>query len=201
MKKCVPPCFSSKKTLSRSTNPPAVSPTDKPVICGGCSTTQSVARDATVFVCTKCHLVNRLDGDLTLTAAPPTSPIKLRRITSSTFQAVSDDFLIDGPITVSESTQIPLCSVCMDAPGDMVFLGCNHGGFCEACARHIAANQAVGGSHCPRCRGGIDRIARIVKVDRRGICTAVGVEISGIEKRKQPPRVPPPVGLNKNKKR
>jgi len=89
----------------------------------------------------------------------------------------------------------------MDGPGDMIFLKCHHGGFCEPCARHIAQNMAVGGSHCPRCRQPIEAVVRIIEMDK-DIVKAVGVEVQtmGGKHSGKPPKVPPPRGYNKAKK-
>ena len=221
MKKCVPSCMKKKSNDTGLKNGLSTNlKSEQQLICTQCKTAQSVAKDATVFVCVSCHAVNRVseistlkseEGSLTAVVVekPPCQEYVLKRVNSSTFAQLSD-----APMEMSVSTSTPvvtssigpssisLCSVCMDGPGDMIFLKCNHGGFCEPCARHIAQNMAVGGSHCPRCRQPIEALVRIVEM-RNDIVKAVSVEVqaggsNGLTK--NPPKVPPPRGYNKAKK-
>ena len=177
------------------------------MICGQCKTAQSVSKDSSVFVCLNCHAVNRLLGaigvvqdDSSIVQDVPidrSEAITLRRVNSSTYVQAED-----GAIAEAHADQAPIapCSVCMDGPGDMIFQKCNHGGFCEACARHIAQNMAVGGAHCPRCREGISKVVRIVEIDK-DVVKAVNVQVQTTDgNNKAPPKVPPPRGFNKAKK-
>ena len=226
MNRCVPQCWKKNEPAS-SSNEQAHAPltTEQTQICFKCKSPQSVAKDATVYVCMTCHSVNRLNltvvgsvldatttGDGSSIAAVKGSFMSLRRINSSTFVPLSD-----GPIAPSESTAIPSsstaapssgpaaaavigpCSICLDAPGDMIFLKCNHGGFCEACARHIAGNKSVGGALCVKCRSPIEQVVRIVEMNADTV-RAVAVEVQTEGRPNQPPRVPPPRGFNKSKK-
>lgn len=56
------------------------------------------------------------------------------------------------------------CVVCLDGPGRMVLLPCQHGSVCEECATRIAQNQASGGARCPHCRASIERLVKITQV-------------------------------------
>ena len=212
MRKCLPKCGKSKEAEK---SPPRPLETEMTRQCFKCNTTQSVAKDATVFVCTSCHSVNRLTtpevtGDV-VPDTPESMPelVALRRINSSTFMPLSE-----GPEGKSEQSKTPPpsdqasmnsigpCSICLDAPGDMIFMHCNHGGFCEPCARHIAGNNAVGGAFCVKCRSPIEQVVRIVEMDNdmvKAVPVAVQTDSSGSAK--QPPKVPPPRGFNKAKKR
>jgi hypothetical protein len=213
MKKCFPKCGKSKYAAKSPSKPLESESTQT---CFKCNTAQSVAKEATVFVCTSCHAVNRLTTPEVTGVAVPSTPesmpelVALRRINSSTFVPLSEN-----PDSKSEQSRTPqihsdqpscnsigACSICLDAPGDMIFLNCNHGGFCEACARHIAGNNAVGGAFCVKCRSPIDQVVRIVELDK-DVVKAVPVEVQteNSSGSKQPPKVPPPRGFNKAKKR
>ena len=213
MKKCVPSCMRKKSDDKALKNLAKASDlkTEQQLVCTSCKTSQSVAKDATVFVCVSCHHVNRTGEDVIAVDSKDT--FVLKRVNSSTFAQLSDETkqvpivttsstpVVTSSITPSSPT-IGLCSVCMDGPGDMIFLKCNHGGFCEPCARHIAQNMAVGGSHCPRCREPIEALVRIVEM-REDVVKAVSVEVvqaGGALTSKNPPKVPPPRGYNKAKK-
>ena len=196
MKKCLPKC-GGKKEEKRA----VVASIAAEVVtqnCYKCNSNQSVAKDATVFVCSNCHSVNRLGMEAT--PPNPAQLISLRRVNSSTFLPLSD-----GPIgrtEVSASVPIGPCSICLDAPGDMIFLQCNHGGFCEGCARHIASNNAVGGAFCVKCRSPIDKVVRIVELEDDIVkAVEVSVQTENENVKKDPPKVPPPRGFNKAKKR
>ena len=208
-KKCIPSCGRKKKEDSAAN---ATLRTESQRICFKCQTAQSVATDASVFVCTSCHAVNRLapmpvEGKLVQTQPEPpalteeiTELVSLRRVNSSTFARLEDAPTASEWISGTPG-QINPCSICLDAPGDMIFLPCMHGGFCEACARHIAGNNAVGGAFCVKCRAAIERVVRIVELDKE-IVKAVPVEVqTDVGGNKQPPKVPPPRGFNKAKKK
>ena len=208
MKKCVPSCLKKKDDKQTALVAATNLQSEQQRICTQCTTSQSVAKDSTVFVCISCHTVNRVVGpDQDATTNTITPSIVLKRLNSSTFIPVSES--VKPPVSVSTpvvSSMVPiptigLCSVCMDGPGDMIFLKCNHGGFCEPCARHIAQNMAVGGSHCPRCRQPIEAIVRIIEMNN-DVVKAVEIEVeeNGGVKKNQPPKVPPPRGYNKAKK-
>ena len=93
---------------------------------------------------------------------------------------------------------VPQCQVCMDGPGDIVFLPCAHGAICEICAKHIAKNLSVGGNHCIKCREEIKTLVRLSELfpDQ---ATGVTVKVALNDIKKGPPKVPPPPGLNKSK--
>lgn len=195
MKKCFPKCY-KKETPSAG----VAVVVDPQRMCSNCSTTQPVAMDATVFVCTTCRAVNRIGGE-----APSSSCteqiVSLQRVNSSTFLPLSNPPRHEA-INRNFPAIIAPCSICLDAPGDMIFIKCHHGGFCEACARHIAGNNAVGGACCVKCRSPIDTIVRIVQLDSDNAVKAVQVDLEeSISKgNKLPPKVPPPRGFNKAKK-
>jgi len=205
---CLPKCW---KPSSASTSSSHIElKTEEQRVCFKCNTSQSVAKGVTVFVCTSCHAVNRLNLVVQATVVDTAVPLEdvatfetitLRRINSSTFVPLSN-----SPDIGNENSAIPPiiapCSICLDAPGDMVFLSCNHGGFCEACARHIASNHAVGGACCVKCRAAIERLGRIVEV-KNDVVSAVVVDLplDGKASKGGPPRVPPPRGFNKSKKK
>lgn len=215
MWKCIPKCGGKKD--SSSSKAPVQLDSEHSLVCGQCKTSQSVSRDSSVFVCLNCHAVNRVGVTVdTPSAEPGTAPepqaglvdipeenaetITLRRVNSSTFVDVNSASMPpldskEGPVVIGP------CSVCMDGAGDMIFQKCNHGGFCEACARHIAQNMAVGGAHCPRCREAITQVVRIVQIDNNNIIKAVHVSVQTASDSKAPPKVPPPRGFNKAKKR
>ena len=217
MKKCVPSCMKKNKSEDAALKSASSSlKTEQQLVCSQCKTAQSVAKDATVFVCVSCHSVNRVREESVESKESSlcvTDQYVLKRVNSSTFAQLSNDATKPMEMSVSTSTPIVtsavpgspptigLCSVCMDGPGDMIFFKCNHGGFCEPCARHIAQNMAVGGSHCPRCREPIEALVRIVEM-RNDVVKAVSVEVqAGNGGSKNPPKVPPPRGYNKAKKK
>jgi hypothetical protein len=215
MKSCVPKCWKSDEPKASATTTSMVLPSEEQKICYKCRNSQSVAKNATVFICSTCHAVNRTNIVVEGTVVVETSPepemtsssfphneemVELRRINSSTFAPLSDSPEVTKEVSANPSTIAP-CSICLDAPGDMIFLSCNHGGFCEACARHIASNGAVGGACCVKCRASIRSLGRIVEVNNDCI-KAVQVDLPNEEAKKiQPPRVPPPRGFNKSKKK
>jgi hypothetical protein len=87
----------------------------------------------------------------------------------------------------------------MDGPGDVVLLPCTHSAICEPCAKHIAKNKSVGGSHCPRCREEIKDLLRISELYAAGDAKGEPIIIPIQEIRKGPPKVPPPPGQHKAK--
>ena len=207
---CIPKCWKSNET---SSSLPASTPLSSEEIktCTSCQTSQSVAKDASVFICTNCHAVNRanivVQGAVVVetSAQPPidlSQAITLRRVNSSTFLPLSDaPGASDKGISAKSPVGISPCSICLDAPGDMMFLSCNHGGFCEACANLIASNGAVGGACCVKCRAAILKLGRIVEVNNDSV-KAVQVDLPNSANTKSaPPKVPPPRGFNKSKKK
>jgi hypothetical protein len=80
----------------------------------------------------------------------------------------------------------------------MVLLPCAHGAICEACAKHIAKNLSVGGNHCVKCREEIQELVRLSEL-HRDHAIGVTVEVPRDSMRKDPPKVPPPPGMNKSK--
>ena len=173
--------------------------TDQQRTCTKCSANQAVAREASVFVCVSCHAVNRT-GE-TEPVIDSDKFVSLQRVNSSTFLP-SSHLSTARYEAVTIPAVIAPCSICLDAPGDMIFLNCHHGGFCQACAVHIAGNNAVGGACCVKCRCPITQIVRIVELDKNNSVKAVEVKLLQIEdiKRNAPPKVPPPRGLHKTKK-
>ena len=116
---------------------------------------------------------------------------------------IGDSQLLENTSTVfqlgdnADGKSIPICSVCLDGVGDMVLDHCGHGGICEDCARHIALNKAVGGAHCPLDKREIAQLLRIGELHPEFVKVRV-VELPEAA-RKEPPKVPPPVGLRKSK--
>lgn len=103
----------------------------------------------------------------------------------------------DGSSTSIKAEELCVCSVCVENPGDMVLLPCNHGGLCDACARHIAFNNAVGGTHCPKCRSSIHGLLRIGEINKDSIrCITIPIEDAMT---KNPPRVPTLIGGKKER--
>jgi hypothetical protein len=159
--------------------------------CGRCRAPQLVPKKAIVMVCSACRCVNRikLDG--------------IERRVSYIDCDVGDSEIIQNTQTVfqlgetSDGKSIPICSVCLDGVGDMILEHCGHGGICEDCARHIALNKAVGGSHCPLDKQNISHISRIGELHPEFV-KARPMELPE-SPRSHPPRVPPPVGLRKSK--
>lgn len=174
--------------IVQSTEPPDVA-----VQCGRCKSDQSLPAKAIVMVCLRCHCVNRLRLD----------PITNERRVSFIDCDVGECELIPNSPSIfqlgdnADGRSIPTCSVCLDGPGDMVLENCGHGGICEDCARHIALNQAVGGAHCPLDKQEILKILRIGELNDQFVkarqCDLPEVPLI------QPPRVPAPVGLRKEK--
>lgn len=201
MKGCFPKCFKKEPEPSASTSSAAIPPiTDQQKICLKCSFSQSVAKDASVFVCTSCHTVNRIEQP---DSSLPTYDelVSLQRVNSSTFLPLSNAPSNHSETVITQHTGIAPCSICLDAPGDMIFLNCHHGGFCEACTRHIAGNNAVGGACCVKCRSPIKKVVRILELDQGNSVKAVPVEVVKVQnKSAAPPKVPPPRGFNKAKK-
>lgn len=186
-KKCSP-----KKENVRPVRFPGTEPVDQEVVkCGRCQTEHAIPQKALVMVCSNCRCVNRIQSD------------GLQRRVSFIDCDVGDSEIIQNTATVfqlgesSDGRSIPICSVCLDGVGDIVLEHCGHGGICEACARHIALNRAVGGAHCPLDKRDISHISRI------GELHAEFVKVRAIDLPEpvtsEPPRVPPPVGLRKSK--
>ncbi|KAF4658118.1 hypothetical protein FOZ61_005844 [Perkinsus olseni] len=202
-------CGSKKDKKAPDTAPSTPTPSSEPLVCGTCSYAQSVPASATAFVCSSCHAVNRIDrsqpeGTMVQTAsqAPPTgAEVPLVRLSSANFIPTSEVTQLPPPSDPNEKPwEIPPCSVCLENPGDMVILPCGHGGICEPCAMHIACNEAVGGAHCPKCRGEIEKLLRITRLPNSDAITAVEVPLpKPSQKRKSPPKVPPPPGEKKDK--
>ena len=170
----------------------------KELSCVSCGEKQQA--QAPGFVCKICNVLNRVGGG---NSAIPSSgtEMTLRRIDSGVFQPVSDSLaqsMLSGGDGAVSAFRIPHCSVCLDGVGDIVFMPCAHGGFCEDCARQVAGNSAVGGAHCPRCRKSIDQVFRIIKVLPPGnLVKVIDLEVSQSSGRKAPPKVPPPPGYKK----
>ncbi|KAF4660431.1 hypothetical protein FOZ61_004027 [Perkinsus olseni] len=179
---CSPIC--GGKSKSKKKQPNLV--TDQ-VACDVCHAVQSLSAGANVFVCETCRSVNRVylvAGERRLSTVPEPTVI-LDNVT--------------GVVPVSSEVMtktITPCSVCLDNPGDMVILPCGHAGICQSCAVHIASNEAVGGSCCPKCRTDIDQLVRIGKLYDTSI---QGCEVLFSRRVKAPPSVPPPPGLEKVK--
>ena len=212
LKKCVPKCGKSKEPSGEGAQlAPAVEATI-PVACLKCGLAERIVANQSSFVCKNCHRVHRVadsGGVRKLSIANDGSSsgeiYSLQRLSSSAYICGEKDVLSENPQMVGSSivatgpAAIPVCSVCMDGPGDVVLLPCAHGAICEPCAKHISRNMSVGGSHCPKCRQPISRIVRVSELDgvaAKGI--AISVPESEIRKN-GPPRVPPPPGLNKEK--
>ncbi|KAF4663525.1 hypothetical protein FOL47_005700 [Perkinsus chesapeaki] len=202
-------CGSKKDKKAPDTAPSTPTPSTEPLVCGTCSYAQAVPTSAPAFICSSCHAVNRIDrsqlgGTMVQTAsqAPPTGPeVPLVRLSSAFFVPASEVTQMPPPSDPDEKPwEIPRCSVCLENPGDMVILPCGHGGICEPCAMHIACNDAVGGDHCPKCRGPIEHLVRITRIPNSNAITAVEVPLpKPSQKRKSPPKVPPLPGEKKGK--
>ena len=167
-------------------------------MCGRCGASSNSSLSA--FVCPSCRAVNRLNppGNLRGQTVPEeekdSDPVILRRMGSGVFQVVNSQ-----PVQLIGSA-VPLisnCSVCLEGAGDCVVQPCAHGGICEACARHIAGNAAVGGAHCPKCRKEIETVLRLARMPSESSAIAVKIDLEPIDKTKAPPRVPPPPGHKK----
>ena len=161
--------------------------------CGRCGTDQQVPSGALAMVCSRCQCVNRLRSDKSSGQRRNSfidcdvGDCQLIQNTEGVFQ------LGDNP----DGKSIPVCSVCLDGPGDMILENCGHGGICEDCARHIALNKAVGGAHCPLDKLEIVHLLRIGELNDQFL-KAREVELPLLPQN-EPPRVPPPVGLRKDK--
>jgi len=127
------------------------------------------------------------------------NPIMLVRTSSCTFSPEEVAEANGKPRRKDLEPIIPQCSVCMDGAGDVVLLPCTHSAICEACAKHIAKNKSVGGSHCPRCREDIKDLLRLSELYPEGDAKGEIIFIPIEEIRKGPPKVPPPPGQNKAK--
>jgi hypothetical protein len=173
------------------------------IACANCGEVQPIIENLSAFVCCKCHKVNRIMVESnrrtgTISSDDSAEPVMLVRTSSSTF--LPAEFVEDIQKQRKEMEPIiPHCSVCMDAPGDVVLLPCSHSAICEECAKHIAKNKSVGGSHCPRCREDIKSLLRLSELYPEGDAKGVPIVIPKEDMRSGPPRVPPPPGLNKAK--
>jgi hypothetical protein len=175
------------------------------VTCASCGESQPAIESLSAFVCRKCHRVNRiviLDPTNPLSGrrcsvAEEENPVMLVRTSSSTFTPAD---VLEGKTRSEMEPIIPQCTVCMDGAGDVVLLPCSHSAICEACAKHIAKNKSVGGSHCPRCREDIKELLRLSELYPEGDAKGEPIVIPIEEIRKGPPKVPPPPGQNKAKK-
>ncbi|KAF4667539.1 hypothetical protein FOL47_003502 [Perkinsus chesapeaki] len=180
---CSPIC--GGKSKSKKEKQPKV--INDQVACDVCHAVQTLPLGANVFVCSTCRSVNRVymvSGE--------------RRLSTVSDPTVILDNVTDVMPASSEvaTTSISPCSVCLDNPGDMVILPCGHAGICQSCAVHIASNEAVGGSCCPKCRTDIEQLVRIGKLYDTSI---QGCEVPFSRRRKSPPSVPPPLGLEQAK--
>ena len=187
--------FKKRRPAAPVIFPSPSSPTNVSIQCGRCKVVQAIPTRAVVFVCSSCHCVNRVyysettqqrrmsyvDCDISEATIIPNTP--------ALFQL--------GDVTNSKNSSIPICSVCLDGVGDMILDTCQHGGICEECARHIAMNKAVGGSHCPKCRTDITQILRIGELHSE-FAKVRHIVLPGPADN-APPRVPPPVGYRKEK--
>jgi Zinc finger, C3HC4 type (RING finger) len=180
--------FSGKSKDSNTRVPPPPAQVD--VRCLSCNAPQTVTPPA--FVCRICNILNRINGDCP--SDNPEESMNLRRMGSSIFQISNERIL---PIGTPAEFRIPSCSVCLDGIGDIVFLPCLHGGFCEDCARQVASNSAVGGAHCPRCRVSIEGVYRMREVLGGNLVKCVNLDIKIGGGKKSPPKVPPPPGSRK----
>ncbi len=165
--------------------------TDYTVQCLRCKAPQSIPTASIVFVCSSCHSVNRVDGAADRTLSIVDCDDDSAVMIPNTPQLFSLGEGGGGPLAV------PVCSVCLESPGDVILSDCGHGGLCEACARHILLNKAVGGSHCPKCRSVIKNLVRVSEIHEEFV-KGKKLEIQE-SKAKTPPKVPPPVGLRKAK--
>lgn len=165
------------------------------VKCMACGAEQPQVM-ANVFVCVSCSKVNRINGDTVSVVSKNEDPIQLMRTSSSTFAPIGSEPA--GGSALGMEPVVPVCTVCMDGPGDMVLLPCSHGGLCEGCAKHIAKNLSVGGNHCIKCRTRIEKLVRLDELYRDS-ATGLVVEVPKSDIQKGPPKVPAPPGLNKEK--
>lgn len=88
-----------------------------------------------------------------------------RRITSRLFRSRSHPDSIERKASHFQDS----CTICCDAPGEVIVLPCRHGGMCEACCLRSLYSRPVhrGGRNCPLCRTKINEVLRI--------CTGAGV--------------------------
>merc|ERR1712129_160406 len=66
------------------------------------------------------------------------------------------------PLTVGSETP-EACDICCEAPAEIVFLPCGHGGLCLGCAVAILTRS---GHHCSNCRGPVKWVLRIESPER-----------------------------------
>ena len=192
-------CLFKKSTNARPSRvtrfpaPPTIEVVDISLQCGKCRAPQAVPEKAIVMVCSACRCVNRI------TVSQPSLERKVSFIDCDVgdVQLLHNTPLIFQLGESSDGNSIPICSVCLDGPGDMVLDNCGHGGICEACARHIALNKAVGGAHCPLDKQDISHILRIGELHTE-LVKARQIVLPDTPN-KEPPRVPPPVGMRKGK--
>lgn len=189
-------CCLFKKCVSKPRTPASVefpphSSTVSTIACGRCGLSQAVPETSLVMICSKCRCVNRIRAH------------GIVRSVSFIDCDVGDSEIVKNTPALfqlgeaSDGRSIPICSVCLDGVGDILLEHCGHGGICEECARHIALNKAVGGAHCP-----LDK-REILFISRIGELHDEFAKVRAIELPEQhnhePPKVPPPVGLRKNK--
>ncbi len=209
-KKLVPKCGGNKSAPLNNTMLKVDKNSDGivKISCANCGENQPVIDNLSAFVCFKCHKVNRIvvdeitanrRGTIVETSSDPDhEPVMLVRTSSSTF--LPAEFVEDVAKQRKEMEPIiPHCTVCMDGAGDVVLLPCSHSAICEDCAKHIAKNKSVGGSHCPRCREDIKKLLRLSEVYPEGDAKGVPISVPREEVRAGPPKVPPPPGHNKAK--
>jgi hypothetical protein len=176
--------------------PPASSRPDSLSVlpCGRCRSPQAISSDAIVMVCASCNCVNRILQSDRDSVERKTSYIDCDIGDSQLVQINSSLFQLGDR---SDNKSIPVCSVCLDGPGDMILDNCGHGGICEDCTRHIALNKAVGGAHCPLDKVQITRVLRIGEMHAE-IVKAREIPLP-VREAREPPKVPPPIGLRKSK--
>ena len=199
----MPKCGGGKKEALNNPNSESnITPQTFTMNCGNCNFSQSIVNNLSAFVCIDCHRVNRIivkdpqTGGRRLSISDPAlEEFRLVRTSSTTFAVEGGQDL--AALKVNENT-VPLCSVCMDGPGDMVLLPCAHGAICEACAQHISRNLSVGGSLCPKCRVEITQLVRLSELHPKK-AKGVSVIIPADSRLKGPPKVPPPPGQHKAK--
>ena len=163
------------------------------VHCAGCNHAHSILESLRAYICPKCFAVNRIATDSKRQSIVDITQFNVLEIpfTSRAFETT------DSKVTSSGSSSLPeiaICSVCMEEPGDIIFMPCRHGAICEDCAKFIIGNNAVGGQKCPKCRQQISQIAKLAEVTPT-IITAVHLPV--LVAASGPPRVPPPPGSRK----
>jgi hypothetical protein len=191
-------CCLFKKSRARRPVPDTILPfpgeplrNEVTVRCGRCREPQSIPDKAIVMVCSNCCLVNRVQ----------TRGME-RRLSFIDCDIGDSEIMVLEPAVFQlgeapDRRSIPICSVCLEGVGDIILEPCGHGGICEDCARHIALNKAVGGPHCPLDKRPIDHILRIGEL-HPDFVKARTLELPELAA-KEPPRVPPPLGLRKAK--